>query len=975
MKLKKWLFVTLKEEVLNILDGLADHFKNAQGKPDWRKVVEVFDQFCEGSPLFPPQEQKIVNEVIEALKLTNKVNELRAFWQNIPAPIRDVTTSLQNHTAPIVWELTGQGGKGFDWGNLKGPLGSIISFAGNVNLALSLQALNSNTVIRSAGLTLGEGERFLDIGMSGKLEIEPGGNIKLGFVGIKGSGQAVGSLDLNYYFIDKACWLFAEALIHNIPHLASPFDAADIAAEKSHRLSALHLNIIGNLTASLDFKAGKTWGTTFNLKDRALNLDNTVSIGAAISADLHSDLTIKGGWNVVVKPLDKQILNVSIQKDVSKKKNSGFSLNADVGINGLDQVGNALINKYLPDAAPLLSQLQEFSNFGTLLKNDLKKRLLQLWESKGDNTFKQELASVLVGEDNTEALADTLADAAENALNNRLNLLEGKAMDAGEKLLQDIAGHLKLPDHLGEKLVDKIQGQLSKILGNIKYRLENRLQQIIAQYQGKLESIFKPLGAVGKVVSDFSADVNKVASQLLEPVIEFLTKYQQERNKIVRVIQASANLKLSLYISRTFSSTKDDSSILEFRLDSSIPEARQLYKEMITGKFNNAMDAARKDKDGSKGIQLTGGSFKNTLSDNITTNFSFNIFGARITAETIMKSQVQIQLDTAGNIMIADSTDTMEKTFSAFGKSWDVKFINMLEIPGTVPAGEVSDSSNTSKDTRILSTSLSLSYQDDDLKKDELRSFFGSLLEADLIPSSVLNAVNKRYEEISTRSSHKKIGAKIDSSLILTSGNIEKLISNQDNDIQQIAINSQVAIFFRDAKKYEEFQEVVGQWYDRTGSVQEQIEKIAATGSLGEALIRYDISNISEFRNQDTVPIPVRHYLDLAFQIGTNAANLVNIIRDIRLAARMPVDIEDREEDVKTLNEYNRATNKSLKKWLKIGGILESIGLKKERVPSSTLAFFATIGKLCRLGQEGTKFLTPTITWPTEDRPEYETYV
>ena len=38
MNLKKWFKQTIREKVLNIIDGLAGHFKDQQGNPDWRKA-------------------------------------------------------------------------------------------------------------------------------------------------------------------------------------------------------------------------------------------------------------------------------------------------------------------------------------------------------------------------------------------------------------------------------------------------------------------------------------------------------------------------------------------------------------------------------------------------------------------------------------------------------------------------------------------------------------------------------------------------------------------------------------------------------------------------------------------------------------------------------------------------------------------------------------------------------------------------
>jgi len=975
MNLKKWFNQTIREKVLNIVDGLAARFKDQRGNPDWRKAVEVFTQFCDNSLELTPTEQEVVNEIIKTLKLTDEVDSLRAFWQKIPGPLRDVTKSLESYTEPIIWRVLGQDDKELSYGTLAGPLGSLVGFKAFASLDMLLQSLDSSAANSAIGIACQADQRFLEIGLSGKLGVSsPGGTLTLGFIGVTGSADVTGTAYLDYYYLNKAKWLFLEALVHDVPHLSSPFDAADIAAEQEHGLQAMHLNVAGSLQTALGLSVGKTWGASYRVQNDSLDLDSEVSLGAQVSAGLQADMALKGTWDVLVKQKGDQVLYVNVQNDRSKDKRKALSLDANLGVGGLDEIGDALIKKYLPDPAGLLDKLNQFSNFGSLLKADVKNQLDQLLKINGDDTLKKELINVLLGEDNAAALAETIGSTAETALNNQLDLLEGKATDAGQKILEDMAKKLNLPGDLGNKLVSKAEGEMNKLLDGIKGKLEDQLKKIIADNEGKLETLFKPLDSVGKAVTDFSAEVDKLSQQLLEPVIHLLIKYQQQRNKIVNVVRDSASLKLELQFSRTFTSTGEKITVLEFDVDTKEEKAREYYKEMITGNYTNALAAARKSKDGSDGIKVTGGSFQDTVTNNLTTDVTFNIFGAQITAKTILDSDVQVRLDTAGNIMVADSTGTMDKTFSAFGKTWEVKFINMMELPGSVSPGQGENDNAETTGTRLFTGSLSLTYQDISLKKKELDAYLGSIVETGLVAENILQAIDNRYNELSNqaRAEGKKLGAKIGLSLALTSPDIQKMLNANDENIQLIAINNQLKTYFKETKHRQAFDQVLGKWYDRSGDEIEQIKKIAACGELGDALSRYDISNIDERRDMTTVPPTDEYYINIAYRIGKNAANLVQIVQNMRSAVEIRFTEKNMDEEVKKLDQYNKTTDIFLKEWLKIGGILSSLGIKPETIPPVTLAFIATIGELCQLSKEGAPFLTPTVAWSILDwnKPE-----
>lgn len=960
--LKEWYQRNVRQKVLNIINGLAAQFLDKNGKPDWREAVKVFSQFVNGT--LPPKTQDIVDNVIDKLGLTNEVQDLKKFWQKIPEQVRTLLTkSLDQESGPVTWEILGQQGKGVNYGTLAGPLKSVVNFGANAGLALELQSLNSNDAQpQEFGITCTDDERFLRMGMNGRLTVDAGLSLPFGFLGIKGKGGAEGNALLDYYYQDKADWLYVEALITNISHLASPFNPIDIAGEYNHRLSAIHLNVTGQLNASLDISGGKTWGTSFNVKNKSLDLDTEVAISAGASVGFTAGLNLAGSWDLLVKPLKNNQLSVKLQKDKSKEKNTGFSLDASIGVSGLNVIGEAVINKYLPDAEPLLDKFSPFLNIGSLLKEKLETQLSDWLKLDQQSGFKAELENSLLqdasGDSSSASVSSIISNKVQSVLDSKLDLLESEASNFGQKIISDVATELKLPGSLADRLVSELSGKVDGFLTGLRSDIQAKISEIVQKNQGMLTSIFKPLEAVGTEVNKLSQDANKLSQLLLQPVITFLTRYQNLRNKITAAVEKTSQLKIGLNLSRTYSSSRATTTVLEFKMDPSKGNVEEYYKEMVSGNFANALAAAKR---GEAGIILVGGSFKAMATDTLTTDFGVNLFGAQFSSQTILSSDVQVQVDATGNVLMAHSQSEMSKVFKGLGETRMVKFVNLLEIPGSLSNGN-----SPPGRTKLFSSGLTMSYQDNSLKATELQSYLGSLEGADLItPQSLTSAVD-RYNQLAgqARSQKQKMGAEIALNMSLKSSDIAALIAARDGDIQGKAIDYQLKSFFYNRQDvYKQFVQVVSLWNTRNPNIYQQIREMAALGKLGDVLIRYNIANADERRDMNSVSAEERYRLNTALEIGLNAENLVKIIRNIEAAGKIQFTSENLQDQVNTVNALNKKNNKYLKHWLKVGGLLQSLGIKKEEVPPVTLAFIATIGDICRMGYEGTGFLTPAITW------------
>ncbi len=971
MNLKEWFNESVRDKALKVLDELAAQFIDKDGNPDWRQAVNVFSQFCANT--LPPPQKNLVDTIVAKLNFTATVNDLRTFWQKIPADVRTILTlSLAENNNPCTWAILGQDGLGVNYGNIKGPWQSLINFKANAGLSLVMQAMDKNAVpLQSVGLTCADTERMFKLGLLGNLVLGAGGSLPLGFIGSTSSVSAglsiTGTATLDYYYTDSAKWLFVEALIHDLPHLASPLDAVDIAAEMKNNLAAIQLNIGGTLIANLGISAGTTWGTQFNVKDTSVDLDTKAQVGASVQAGYQAKLNLAGSWNVLVKPnsQNRNTLNVKVFKATSSSKSSTFSLGASIGISGLDVVGDAVIKKYMPDASALLTALTPYLNMGDLLKQEVIKQLadlLKVGAGGTEDTLKNALVSALVGDSRAADLSNVFGEAAKTALNSELTLLATHVGDEGLKLLTKIVADLKLATDLAKKVIDTASSKMNGLLNDLENQLKTYLTKIITDNQNIVTVLFKPLETVGVDMKTLIGDINTISQQLLGPVIAYLTKYQNLRKKITDAIATSKSLTLGMYIKRISESSDAMNTFLEFQVDTSNANAGAYYQEMLAGNFSNALEAAGKSVNGSDGIMLSGGNFKASASHKMTSDITLNIFGAQFTSQTLMSSDVQVEVDVAGNIMLASTMAEFQRVFSGLGEMRTVQFINNFEIPGAVPVG--ADFSVL----KLIGSGLAMTYSDTKLSDKELKSYLGSVAGSDLISLDSMQKVVQRYDQLALQASTegKSMGAEIGLNMVFTSDDLQMLLNTADSEIENKALQIQLSCYFVDnSDKYLAFTNVLFKWYLCSNDVYGQIKDIAASGELGDALSKYEIDkeNPTVPRDMTTVPILDRHYLNIAWSTGRNAKNLVKIVQNFRNAAKISFSQATLQQDVNTLNGYNNEMNKYLRDWLEVRGILSSLGIQDESVPAVTLAFIATIGEICQMGYKGTEFLTPTVKW------------
>lgn len=973
MNLQQWFRKAVKEDILTVLKELASKFEPRFKDLKWRKAVEAFKKYLNNDDFL---EKDTVDKVINSLGFTDEVDKMREFWNKLPEQLRDITNSLENHKEEIKWAVLGEKGEGIRFVDLKGPLNSLINFRAEAELELAVQSLgNENDDVKNIGIVCGDDQRFLKMGVNGKLELDIGAKIPAGFLAIEGSGEAKGDASLYYYYHNKEEWLFLEALVHNISHLASPFDAVGIANAQKHRLSAIQLGVNGTLGTSITVSGGKTIGTTFNIKSKKLDVNSDVGISAAADISFDANLNLKGDWNLLVTPQDNGILNIKVRKDWSREKSISFALDSSIGISGLDKVGEAVIKKLMPDATDLLEKLKEYSNFGSVLKTELKDQLNNMLDTGSDNELKEikeEFVKILVDTGKVGDLSEAVGNAFETALYDKLEDLKGNVSDGGNDfiggIIEDakkefiIKGKEEEVNKLFGKLEEKAKTKLTDILGNIETNLKGKISETVNGIEENLrEEFFKPLESVGAFVADFSASIDDLSQQLISPVIRFLTRYQKVREKIVTVVKNSSKLKIGMHFGRSIKSSAGKVAALEFELDTKETTAIEYYKEIMIGDFKHSLDAVRSgDKGESQGIKLISGSLKTSVMNQLTTDVSINIFGIGFISKTILSSEACIEEDGTGNIKMGSSKGSFKKISKALGEFRILHFVNALELAGVVPENSGNGVNSKPGITKIFSSGLTLQYGDKSLKEKELSDYLHSLELLKSLSEETSAKFEHRYHELKELS-EKKMGAEISVNLALTYEDIRKLTKVKDELIKFKAISYQTKAYFHNrASMRRDFKSILIDWGHNPKNIYDFILAIAhqfeTPGDVHARFANMKGHNITDYQ---------KRLLSKAHRIGKNADNLVRIVRKLEELLDRKFAEYNKAENEEFLYSANNEINDYLRGWFKVRVFLSSAAVR-----AFTLAFIATIGDLCQLGDGGTEFLIPVVKWSALDWKE-----
>lgn len=927
----------------------------------WRDAVSWVSQYL-GDELTSDDIKTVMDNVINQLKLNNDLDKIKSFWKTIDQRTRDcLTIQLKDLKNTLSWKI-------IDWQYTAPPINglwkSIIDADAGANLNFVMDAKPANPPIGKTQLPLDQ--CYFRMGLNGDIKGSASAAASR-FSVLKASTNAdlQFNLNLDYYFANPPERFVIEAATTNIYNIVSPLDANDIYNASLKHLNAIHLTAFGSLGCSMKISGGSVWETAFDIAEKSIKLNKTIKLPGSINVGYEASLKFQGNWDVLVSPIpptssnNSQKLHIILQRGREKISTSTFSLDATLGVEGLDEVGEYILQKFIPDASPLITALKEYLTFGQTIKTQVQDYLTNLLNIQDTDTIKKEMINLIMGNTSAQNISEAIGEKIEAAINEKLDLLENDAENAAINLIKSIGTKLCLKPFWIDFLVDKGKNEVTQILDHIKKGLQEKITTMVNTAETDITQLFKPLESIGTKVNEITAHIDSCAEKLLQPVIKFLEKYQEIRNLIINAIKKAVQLKIGLNYSHKVQTTRTGEALLELELDTHYPNTEDYFLKLMTGDYRQVINLWRAHPDGSAGITLIAGKLKDTLAKSITTDFSFNIFGLQFSSQSIFNSKITTETDPVGNICIASANAELIKYKSWLKESQTVRFVNLIEVAGTM----------NSTSTKNLSCGLALTYKDDCLKQDELITYLAPLESLGLLPTGTTEKAKTFYQTLPLKGSKEKFtAATINLQMPLTSDDIKTLIQSSPPALRTQAATNLITTHFPDKKNFQRFSDSLEKFCKRNpGFPNSDAERAIILGHYYGTGIAPD-NSIDKLLDNITYLSPIeKHDILRAAYIGYLTKHFVMFVSVLNQAAQLEINSTSIEtKTTSLLEELDDHLHKSLNDILVARG--------NENIYYATLSFMLTIANICHPGEPIPSFV-PTIEWSDENNTTQKVFI
>ena len=328
------------------------------------------------------------------------------------------------------------------------------------------------------------------------------------------------------------------ALVHVASRLPRTLDLASLAAALGlpGQDGLRQVGISGESSLAFDL-SGRRRGSgiairTVGVQGQRRRIQRTVSAGASLELVLED----RGQRQRRIHRDASAALVLQSERRDEERVDARGELDAGIRLTGWGTLAADLVAASLPDAAPLLEQLDAFTQPQALLQQALRRRLPATLAA---------LAPVLTGEAQGRAANDALRHAVADALLSRFDLwhaVAGRETTAlAARLTAELAGSAA-----GAAVAAELRSWLERTLEALSVDARARLQQFAAELVRRRQA--RPLQEALEAVGFQAARAARGTAALVQPLLEFLQAYGAWRAKLVDASRDALNLRLALSV-------------------------------------------------------------------------------------------------------------------------------------------------------------------------------------------------------------------------------------------------------------------------------------------------------------------------------------------------------------------------------------------------------------------------------------------
>ena len=897
----------LGSDVLEALDGLRTATR------DWPTVLGHLSAFLEGGAT--NADTRRIESALDAAGLGDEIARVREFWDQVDDRIKLLLDPIDDLESQIVWPIFVR-----DVDVVRVPLlmGSA-SFNASLQTSAQIERLDAEE-FSEMGITLLPELAMLRIGVEGGLNVEMSGAASSGMLSASARVGGSARLDLDYLFSQPRRQFLIQGLANTLPHVPPPYDVTQISAAREHHLEAVTITAKGHADIGFGVSGGQVWGTQFSVDAPGASSNHTVGLATGVSASFEASLNLAGSFNVVVRPSVDGPVFVRLERATERKTATSIDVGAQVGITGLDAVGLDLTRTFLPDAEELIAELEEYLDLGRKVRELLDEQL----DLDG---VAESTVELLTGGGTAKELSAAILDAGEAAADASVAGLLGSGGSRADELVAGIANRLGFDASKRDLLAELLTPVVRKTLGAIETELEDAVAKWSDKGETELAKLLKPLENVGGDVQSLIGDLQGDVDAVLEPVLEFLNRYQRIRAKVVTALEGAAKVKIGVSLSHAIATGRARELLLELQIDPSKRRAAEAYALLVTGSFSRAVEVGRK---GGQGVSIVGGTLREVVSNERRIDFNLSIGSLTLSSQRFLSHDFTATYDAAGNVVAVGSSTDLRKVVNGWREQREIRFVSAFEL------------ARAADTNAMLTAAVTVSHRDEKLKRKELEQWIGSLEQAGLVAPGATERALLRFDELGASADRKFFKANLAVALRMGAEEIGRLLAFDEETIKVRAVVNQLRTRFASMDEQREFiaamQQIVlaGNW----------IQAVLEVGSRGALVI-----------HGNTAGSPPRELLVAQF-MGRRAIGLAEILAEIKRAAERELPMSRAE--VRDMDELNRRLQKMVNQWLLIRGPIG--GLVTERLKAATTAFLGLLLELTGGGSQ-TDYLVPVIQW------------
>lgn len=603
--------------------------------------------------------------------------------------------------------------------------------SGDVALNAELQSYPENDPALDAlalPLTDQGGKRILRVGVDGAVKVGAGVAASYQGTGINGSLQASAGAsakaELDFFYQTRANEIMVAALASGLESLPNPFRLDSIAENGRKRLRAVRFGVDGTVGVGAQVGLGYLFGTSVDASSVVDETDAVVTVGGRVGLSFGVQVAQQGMFDLVITPHGDHQVMVNLTRVSGGRREGRFDLTADIGITGLDKVGQAFVEQYLPDPGDLLTKLEGYLDIGAQLKAKFIEAAAGLL---GAGDVDAQLIELLSGNQTAAGAVDTLAAALKEAVDRKIGLWEAGAGEMALELVVDALDRLGLPEPLRSSVAEWMRNRVETVLADLIASLTQTVDGLLDGLDtSAIETLLTPLERLGENVTELTAKIQAGTTKLLTPILKFLRYYADARAKVVHALEQAAKIKVSLSYQKLWRRSTSQELMLKVVLDTNQDDCNRLLKRMLVGSFEEVLQAVRQP-----GVQILGGLYKELQESMKETRFAFSVLGMSMEARSVLKSDFQVQADLNGNVVSAASQVELQRRVSRSHEYQELRFLNLTDLAVDQKA--------------TASATLALYYRDTKLHDSEIKQFYGSLEAAKLLRPGTMERIFKRY--------------------------------------------------------------------------------------------------------------------------------------------------------------------------------------------------------------------------------------